>query len=166
MDILSIEGATRRMKPPSNWDEEKRGKCQVLAIRDENVEGANWMVSAWTMSVEEIARHTNGGPLYLSISGVNHPVVSMHVGEPIDEPPPAKLAMQIAMEFARHIEDRLKAHAMLSPQKRLLVSPLQHHPAGSFVNFATLEPGELVPPSHKDWRSFGPFAPDPGQGGE
>ena len=165
MEILSINGATRRMAPPADWDEEKNGRCGTLPIVDTVVDGSPWMSSAWALSIPELAEHAAGAPILLSIRGTSHPVVSIGLGAVPDDAPPRKIAMDLAMEIAQAIEARLQAHMHIAPHKRLIVSPLMHQAEASFIQYATLEDGELVPPAMNAWRVYGPFAKPPSEGG-
>lgn len=79
MEIGCIEGATRFMGAPKDWDKSK-GHCGTLPIRDAQTDIGNVMVSAWFPSAAEIAALAQGAPLYLHIYGVSHPVVGMSIG--------------------------------------------------------------------------------------
>lgn len=78
MKSLPIDGHTRRLRAPSNWNHETDGICHTLEILD-TPDG--FMVSAWGMTDAERKRIADGAPLYLHIQGVQHPVVSMVVGK-------------------------------------------------------------------------------------
>lgn len=79
MIIGRIEGATREFGKPTNWDDERYGVCNTLAIRDTPVPGGNAMVSAWFPTPEELALLQAGQPIYLWIYGASHPVVALTV---------------------------------------------------------------------------------------
>lgn len=75
-----IANATRTLGQPVDWDAET--PVGTLWIRDEMVEGVNFMRSAWTPTPAELDRLRTGATVILSIAGVSHPVVNMEVGEP------------------------------------------------------------------------------------
>lgn len=77
----SIEGATRRLGAPEGWTEETEIPCGVLPIRDIQIDGVNFMISAWELSADELAALANGETLKLWIQGVGHPVVAITVGD-------------------------------------------------------------------------------------
>lgn len=78
MLIREIEGATRRLGAPANWDHEK-AKCSVLPIADVTTESGPFMVSAWAPTAEELAALNAGAPVHLWIQGTSHPVVALSV---------------------------------------------------------------------------------------
>ncbi|MEK6298569.1 MAG: hypothetical protein V4793_45915, partial [Paraburkholderia tropica] len=80
MLIREIEGATRRLGEPADWDQSK-GACDVLPIADVMTESGPFMVSAWSPTAEELAALNAGAPLYLWIAGSSHPVVALTVGD-------------------------------------------------------------------------------------
>lgn len=83
MQIMEIEGYTRKMTPPPGVSDED---CGTLAIRDipDPVFG-NFMWSKWQPSLEEITALMAGAPIYLLIGGTVHPVVSLAVGEAVND---------------------------------------------------------------------------------
>lgn len=81
MEIGCIQGATRFLGAPKDWDKSK-GHCGTLPIRDVPTDIGNMMVSAWLLGRDEIVTLARGGPLYLHVYGVTHPVVGLSVGEP------------------------------------------------------------------------------------
>jgi len=81
MEIGCIQGATRFLGAPKDWDKSK-GHCGTLPIRDMPTDIGNAMVSAWLLNRDEIASLACGSPLYLHIYGTSHPVVGLSVGEP------------------------------------------------------------------------------------
>lgn len=75
-----IEGATRVLNKPQDWDDEKNGgPCGVLPIRDVLIAELSYMVSEWTPSPEELLTLRLGGKIQLFIQGRVHPVVGMSV---------------------------------------------------------------------------------------
>lgn len=80
MEIKRIEGATRELSTPIDWDEELSGHCATLPIRDAiTPDGRHWMISAWEPSEAEIKAILRGESIKLWIEGKNHPVVAMSV---------------------------------------------------------------------------------------
>lgn len=81
-----IEGATRYLGAPRNWNPEQDGECSHLAIMDVQTEhGGNVMISAWEPTPAEIAALVNGAPLYLQVVGTAHPPVAVWV-QPVPVP--------------------------------------------------------------------------------
>lgn len=74
---VRIACATRVFGPPQDWDADLRGPCLNLAIRDEVIEGANYMTSRWEPTPVELALLMAGGVIELRIMGVTHPVISL-----------------------------------------------------------------------------------------
>lgn len=75
-----IEGATRIMQPPAGWADQTDTHCVPLAIRDETIDGMNYMASTWEPTPDELHRLVCGAPIVLRILGTSHPVVSLDVG--------------------------------------------------------------------------------------
>ena len=69
---------TRSMGKPPGWDDKIHGPCGALSIIDLQTPAGNKMVSAWRPSKEELSALADGGLVYLSIMGAEHPVVSIH----------------------------------------------------------------------------------------
>lgn len=80
MEILRIEGATRVLGAPEDWNEKIVGKCYGLPVLDTTCEGLSVMISAWQPSPEELKQLIAGETLKLWIIGTSHPVVSLTVG--------------------------------------------------------------------------------------
>ncbi|MDR8400075.1 hypothetical protein NE850_27580 [Paraburkholderia sp. USG1] len=83
MLIKRIEGATRNLGAPPNWDGDI-SKCNVLPIRDVLTEQGQFMVSSWEPTPAELAAINAGEPIKLWIAGTGHPVVALSVG-PIEQ---------------------------------------------------------------------------------
>jgi len=75
MKALPIEGCTRRLGAPPNWNHETDGICHTLEILDSD----GFMYSAWQPSPAELKRLNEGQPVVLAIEGNRHPVVSVFV---------------------------------------------------------------------------------------
>lgn len=80
MEIKRIEGATRTLGAPHEWDENAVGKCYGLPVLDGTNEGLPVMVSAWEPSPFELEQLLAGETIKLWIYGTSHPVVSLTVG--------------------------------------------------------------------------------------
>lgn len=76
-----IDRATRTLTAPDGWNSDCDGPCGSLAIRDEPYCGLASMVSAWRPSPAEILALIAGEPIYLRVIGMEHPAVSLSVGE-------------------------------------------------------------------------------------
>lgn len=85
MEISKINGATRTLGAPANWDHSKT-ECVGLPVLDFVDENGRAMISAWMPTPEELSRLNAGMPIHLWIYGNAHPVVSLTVGIPADEP--------------------------------------------------------------------------------
>lgn len=77
MDICKIDGFTRILGAPKDWDQSKV-ECQGLPIVD-NPDG--WMVSQWKPNELEIETLSQGGTLLLWVFGTAHPVVGLDVSD-------------------------------------------------------------------------------------
>lgn len=83
-----IEGQTRLIGAPRDWDQELDGPCGALSVRDEvdTQSGVNFMHSEWELEPGELARLRAGAKVLLRISGFTHPVVSVGVQPGLAEP--------------------------------------------------------------------------------
>lgn len=75
-----IDGATRQLGAPKNWDRQRYGVCCGLVVRDEMMAAGEAMTSAWFPTLDEMERIVRGAPIYLTIIGHDHPPVCMAVG--------------------------------------------------------------------------------------
>lgn len=64
---------------PPDWDPKKQGHCGGLPVRFEQVDGIQYMRSAWEMTPTEAQMLLCGAKLVLSVSAPQHPVVQMGV---------------------------------------------------------------------------------------
>jgi hypothetical protein len=81
MLVGRINGATRVLGAPTDWDEARDGWCGGLAIKDQpGGTGLNHMISAWEPTPDEQARIAAGAPVLLWIVGSVHPPVMVTVG--------------------------------------------------------------------------------------
>jgi antitoxin (DNA-binding transcriptional repressor) of toxin-antitoxin stability system len=76
---------TRRIGAPANWERARDGECVTLSVHDmSDGNGHNLMVSRWEFTADELERVKAGAPVYLSIHGVVHPVVSLVVPQLVE----------------------------------------------------------------------------------
>jgi hypothetical protein len=80
MRTIPIKGCTRRIGATAGWDHEKDGLCHTIEVLDQEVDGHNWMQTAWLPTVRELEQLNAGYPIILSILGTRHPVVSLQIG--------------------------------------------------------------------------------------
>ncbi|HDR9153810.1 TPA: hypothetical protein QDB05_000229 [Burkholderia vietnamiensis] len=112
MLIREVEGATRRLGAPADWDQSKSA-CDVLPIVDVDTDNGPFMVSAWQPTAEELAALNSGASIRLWIQGTNHPVVALAVDESTercDAPASAdeRAAEALAIELSG-VKDTLEA---------------------------------------------------------
>lgn len=82
MRPIRIPGAgDRPLDAPSDWDETKDGVCGRLFVRREVVGDIQYMRSAWEVEFGEAASLLAGAPMTLGVSGNQHPVVQLGIGE-------------------------------------------------------------------------------------
>ena len=81
MEIKTINGHTRVLNAPENWDQNK-GECVGLPVLDTVTENGNCMISEWQPEPDDLKLLNMGMPLHLWIYGTTHPVVSISVGLP------------------------------------------------------------------------------------
>lgn len=79
-----IEGTTRTLGAPANWDAERNGPCSGLAIADVAVDlgdgrQGNIMFSAWEPTPDELRLLNAGGQLVLGVHGTGHPPIQLFV---------------------------------------------------------------------------------------
>lgn len=90
MEIKYIEGHTRELGAPPNWNPETSGPCVGLPIRDEVLGSMPVMVSRWQPTPEEISAIMSGAGIYLTVCGTSHPPVMLDVRRPPTETGTAK----------------------------------------------------------------------------
>lgn len=81
MIVKRIANATRELGKPADWNEQTDAHCQTLPIRDVEIEGIRFMLSAHEPTPEEIAAILAGQPIILGIQGMTHPVCFLAVGD-------------------------------------------------------------------------------------
>lgn len=79
MLIRRIEGATRNLGAPADWDGDI-SKCNVLPILDVMTAQGPFMVSSWEPTPAELAALNAGASINLWIAGRSHPVVALTAG--------------------------------------------------------------------------------------
>lgn len=84
MEIKTINGHTRTLGAPSNWDQSK-GECVGLPVIDSVTENGPAMISEWSPESDDLKLLNMGMPLHLWVFGDTHPVVSISVGQPTQE---------------------------------------------------------------------------------
>lgn len=84
MEINTINGHTRTLGAPSNWDHSK-GECVGLPIMDQDTENGPCMISEWQPEADDIKLLNMGMPIHLWVYCNTHPVVSISVGQPTQE---------------------------------------------------------------------------------
>ena len=84
MKINTINGHTRILGAPADWDQSK-GECVGLPIIDTPTEHGPCMISEWQPEQDDLKLLNMGMPLHLWIYGTSHPVVSISVGQPTQE---------------------------------------------------------------------------------
>jgi hypothetical protein len=77
MKPVAIEGMTRDLVKPRDWDDEKNGTCGSLEIRDEEFRFGNGMISHWKPSENELKILNEGGVVQLCVCGEVHPPVAL-----------------------------------------------------------------------------------------
>lgn len=78
---VDVEGETRKIGKPLNWDEEQAGKCGALSVCDTQGSGGfPMMISKWQPDENDLKTLMDGGAVYLAVYGQTHPVVSIYTG--------------------------------------------------------------------------------------
>ena len=83
MKPLRIDGATRILGAPDDWDPETQGDVNLLPIRDMTAMSGPVMLSCWELSPDELAKIQATGKVYLMVWGTGHPPVAISVEEPV-----------------------------------------------------------------------------------
>lgn len=114
MKPVVIEGFTHALGAPQQWDQEKNGRCSVLHIRAEVIQGIGFLRSAWEVEAPEAGMLLAGARLVLGIAGmptsdnqIAHPVVHLDMTDVPDDTPPTLTMRQFAQadgSQAIHVE--------------------------------------------------------------
>lgn len=80
MEPSKINGATRTLGAPANWDQ-SQGECVGLPVLDMETAQGHVMISEWVPTAEERERLAQGLPVHVWVYGWAHPVLSVSVGE-------------------------------------------------------------------------------------
>lgn len=75
MKPVNFVGANAALKQPADWDEEKNGECEDLAVSIDRE--ARTITSIWKPSPEELAALNAGGGVALTVFGEYHPPISI-----------------------------------------------------------------------------------------
>lgn len=108
-----IENPTATLNRPQNWNEQAFGHCAGLPIRMEEIQGVNFMRSAWEAEPDEALYLAAGGKIILGVSAPRHPVVLMVV-----EPPPEQLTRTTL------VREEINQHGRLTVVVETLFPPL------------------------------------------
>lgn len=74
-----IEGYTRKLNPPTDWDEEKDGPCWAVYVKDEVINGMQFMVMSYEPTLEELKALNEGAKIHFGINGIILPVHFINV---------------------------------------------------------------------------------------
>lgn len=112
MKILKIEGADEFHGAPKDWNGEVNGECAVLPTVKMSSNGVMFRVSQHEFTPDEIEAINNGATLYLWVSSLQHPVVSIGIEgvdyskpEPYQESDPGEHAEVMDALNYRNSED-------------------------------------------------------------
>jgi hypothetical protein len=107
-----IDNHTNVMKPPADWDEAKNGHCGTLFTRADEIDGVDFMHSAWDVEAREALLLLGGAKLILGISGRRHPVVHLNVEQLPETFPPVHMVREVTLLDGRPAVrvDSLYAH--------------------------------------------------------
>lgn len=82
MRPILFKGFQTTLGAPANWDEDKFGKCEGLAIRREH----GCIYSCWKPSLKERVKLILGQPITMIVnSPVTQPPIALDVGYPCGE---------------------------------------------------------------------------------
>ena len=84
MNICDFPAKTRTIGRPAGWIDELDGPCGEVFVLDHHDEllNANWMVTFYKLTDDDIRALAQGGSLRLRIMGSGHPVIGMNVMGP------------------------------------------------------------------------------------
>ncbi len=98
-----IEGSTHALGAPQNWDQEDNGRCAVLHVKAEVIQGIGFLRSAWEPDDTDPGLLLAGARMVLGIAGVPngdnqiaHPVVHLAITDVPEDVPPTLTARQFA----------------------------------------------------------------------
>jgi len=103
MLIKLIEGSTRQLGAPADWDG-KDMSCDVLPILDVQTAEGNFMYSAWEPTPPELEALNKGANIVLGVRGAAHPVVSLQVAADVAVKHPDDVAVD---QFAEVMKAKL-----------------------------------------------------------
>ena len=109
-----IEGSTHALGVPQKWDQEKNGRCAVLHVKAEVIQGIGFLRSAWEPEEADPGLLLAGARMVLGIAGapnehnqIAHPVVHLDMTDVPEDVPPTLTARQFAQpdgSQALHVE--------------------------------------------------------------
>lgn len=103
MLIKRIDGSTRQLGAPADWDG-KDMSCGVLPILDVQTSEGNFMFSAWEPTPPELEALNKGANILLGVRGTAHPVVSLQVAADAEVKHPDDIAVD---QFAEVMKAKL-----------------------------------------------------------
>jgi len=103
MLIKRIDGSTRQLGAPADWDGRDMS-CGVLPILDVQTPEGNFMFSAWEPTPPELEALNKGANILLGVRGTAHPVVSLQVAADAEVKHPDDVAVD---QFAEVMKAKL-----------------------------------------------------------
>lgn len=141
MRPVRIEGATRVLSPPWNWNEAMHGPCVSLAIRDTQItEGErvyNMMASAWETSAEELGWMLAGGNVHFSMPGASHPAISIEGQFPPADGPPVIIARPFQRDGEEFVRVEMYMPARSEPESPAAWSWFEEKVRGNGIAMTT-----------------------------
>jgi hypothetical protein len=109
-----IEGSTHALGAPHKWDQEANGRCTVLHVKAEVIQGIGFLRSAWEPEEADPGLLLAGARMVLGIAGspdqnnqIAHPVVHLALTDVPEDIPPTLTARQFVQpdgSQALHVE--------------------------------------------------------------
>lgn len=98
-----IENSTHSLGAPQSWDQEANGRCGVLHVKAEVIDGIGFLRSAWEPEEPDPGLLLAGARMVLGIAGrpnehgqIAHPVVHLALTDVPEDVPPTLTARQFA----------------------------------------------------------------------
>lgn len=109
-----IEGSTHALGAPQKWDQDANGRCAVLHVKAEVIQGIGFLRSAWEQDEGDAGLLLAGARMVLGIAGspdqnnqIAHPVVHLALTDVPEDIAPSLTARQFAQADgspALHVE--------------------------------------------------------------